>query len=86
MLLLKNTILAKIRLLQALQAAAFIASKANEKRSVTELSLSPLDKLYAEARSTKEQCLVLIPRFMLEARDDKDAEAFGKIYIKLRAG
>lgn len=53
---------------------------------MTELSLSPLDKLYAEVRSTKEQCLTLIPRFMLEEGDDKDAETFGKVYIKLRAG
>lgn len=84
--LLKNAILAKVRLLQALQAAVKVASNANKKSSITEISLSPLDKLYADVRSTTEQCLTLIPRFMLEAGDDKDAQYFGKIYIKLRAG
>lgn len=42
------------------------------------------ERLYSEMVKTKDQCLVLIPRLLLEAIDDKDAEAFGKVYIKLR--
>ena len=84
--LLKNTVLAMLRLLQALQAAAVIVADANKKSSVAKVPFSFVNNLYVEARAVKEQCLKLIPRFLLEAGDDKDAEAFGRAYIKLRAG
>lgn len=83
--LLKNTLLAKVRFLQALQAEVFKLSNAHSTdRPSSVVHASQSEKLYAEMMSIKDQCLVLIPRFLLEAIDDKDAEAFGKVYIKLR--
>ncbi|CAM9766485.1 unnamed protein product [Ectocarpus fasciculatus] len=81
--LLKNTVLAKIRLLQALQAEA-VSSPLSNKKSSSADSTSHMERRYAEIMLAREYCLTLIPRFLLEAIDDKDAEAFGKVYVKLR--
>lgn len=81
--LLKNTVLAKIRLLQALQAEAVSNPLSNKKSSSVD-SISYMERRYAEIMLAREHCLTLIPRFLLEAIDDKDAEAFGKVYVKLR--
>lgn len=81
--LLKNTVLAKVRLLQAWHAEASKMAQA-KKKTKAEAAPEVLAKIFGEIMLAKEQCLTLIARFLLEAIDDKDAEAFGKIYIKLR--
>lgn len=83
--LLKNTILAEIRYLQALQAEAKGVPDSPRKSGPSPAeSESRTERLYADLVMAKEHCLTLIPRFLLEAIDDKDAEAFGKVYVKLR--
>lgn len=87
--LLKNTVLAEVRLYHALQIAltASVTSSANERVSTKQLlPTSPpvWEDLYAEIMVVKSRCLELIPRFLTEALDDKDAEAFGRVYIQLR--
>lgn len=83
--LLKNTMLAQVRLLQALQAAVVSASTVEiHTRSEKIRSSAVLEKLAVDIVVIREQCLTLISRFLLEAADDKDAEAFGKMYMKLR--
>lgn len=87
--LLKNTVLAEVRLYHALQVAlaASVASSANESVSTKRVlsTSSPVwEDLYAEMTVVKARCLELIPRFLTEALDDKDAEAFGRVYIQLR--
>lgn len=44
-----------------------------------------VEELVKEMLRAKDQCLRLIPRFLLESENDKDAEAFGREYITLRA-
>lgn len=56
----------------------------SNKHSSSVDSVSHTERRYAEIMLAKEHCLTLIPRFLLEAIDDKDAEAFGKVYVKLR--
>lgn len=83
--LLKNTVLAQVRLYHALKLAVVTASKVDRNKESREtLALATVDKLFQEMMAAREHCLRLIPRFLLEAEDDKDAEAFGKVYIGLR--
>lgn len=83
--LLKNTVLAKVRFLQALQAEIVrMADAHGRNRPSSAAPASHSENLYAEMVLTKDQCLALIPRFLLEDIDDKDAKAFGEVYIKLR--
>lgn len=81
--------LAEVRLYHALQIAlaASVASNASERVSTKRmLPTSPAvwEDLYAEMAAVKARCLEMIPRFLTEALDDKDAEAFGRVYIQLR--
>ncbi|CAM9105270.1 unnamed protein product, partial [Hapterophycus canaliculatus] len=83
--LLKNTILAEIRYLQALQAEAIGMPDSLSKSEPSQAELaSRTQRLYTKMMIAKENCLTLIPRFLLEAIDNKDAEAFGRVYVKLR--
>ncbi|CAM9812280.1 unnamed protein product [Scytosiphon promiscuus] len=83
--LLKNTILAEIRYLQALQAEAVGMPHLRSKSEPSSVEMaSRMEGLFAEMVKAKERCVRLIPRFMKGAINDKDAEAFGKVYVKLR--
>lgn len=88
--LLKNTVLAQVRYHHALQTK-FVAAR-NREPNITTMQAANKDippsveKLLQEIARVKKQCLNLIPRFLLEAEDDKDAEAFGKTYIMLKEG
>lgn len=78
--------MAQIRLHHALRVALALAKK-NEP-SVQQRMNQPIplvvENMVKEMLWAKEQCLRLIPRFLLESENDKDAEAFGKEYIKFR--
>lgn len=53
-------------------------------RRVNEPIPAAMESMVKEMMWAKEQCLLLIPRFLLESEDDRDAEVFGKEYIRLR--
>lgn len=80
--LLKNTVLAEVRLFHALQAA--FAAASTSARNIRPTAAFAREKLHADTVLARERCITLIPRFLAEAIDDKDAEAFAKMYIKLR--
>ena len=87
--LLKNTVLAEVRLYHALQimAAVAITSASASARTSSKETISTSqnwESMYSDISMVKARCLELIPRFLTEALDDKDAEAFGKIYIELK--
>lgn len=83
--LLKNTVLAQVRLHHALKLAVVKGSRVDRnKESRDTLTPATLEGLVHEMTVAREQSLRLIPRFLLEAEDDVDAEAFGKVYVGLR--